>query len=342
MKILIAGSDHTEESRDPSDEFKSACKAIGVAIANAGHEIIVGSEKPYTADLYVVQGFTSVKKHPKISIIRPKEGKTPFAEIRGKSEITYDRKSDKWNATRIHQVLPSDVVLLIGGNEGVMLIAQNAIALERPVLAIPVFKGKSEQIWSDLKKDFECLDPDKIKYGELEESWRPEHAELVVNVLTALNKNNPYVKRPFAQHYFIFGSSVLFISLWICIFSIWKLPLFYTLFTLQPISVLIGVNLRNGLLKLSGSKKEENWTNLITEYGVGLGIGFGLSLFFFSGGLVINGSYDFLSSSRLADVMRIGISLSIIGFASGFMIETMSTRLKNLLDNSIKKKQITQ
>jgi hypothetical protein len=70
MKVTIVGG-WSEESRandawklnlsDPSTQttFKQACHSIGRRLAEKRHTIIVGSDKPYSADRYVVEGFLS-------------------------------------------------------------------------------------------------------------------------------------------------------------------------------------------------------------------------------------------------------------------------------------------
>lgn len=55
MKILVAGSIDVAQASDTQDNFKSACKALGRKILESGHELIISSERPDSADAFFLK-----------------------------------------------------------------------------------------------------------------------------------------------------------------------------------------------------------------------------------------------------------------------------------------------
>lgn len=85
MKVLIVGSVHYEGAEAVREQFVTACKELGVALARAGIEIVVGSDSPNTADRYIVEGMSEVEGKHRVWIFRPgQEEDTPFAKESGK------------------------------------------------------------------------------------------------------------------------------------------------------------------------------------------------------------------------------------------------------------------
>lgn len=55
MKVLVVGSLHFEGAEPQREKLIAACRDLGIALARAGCEIVVGSDSPNSADRYIVE-----------------------------------------------------------------------------------------------------------------------------------------------------------------------------------------------------------------------------------------------------------------------------------------------
>lgn len=87
MRIGITGSrkEHDRESwtlQSNLQTFKVACHQLGQAVAQSSAEITVGSDSPFTADRYVVEGYLSSQREKlSVRIVRPQKGPAPFTDL---------------------------------------------------------------------------------------------------------------------------------------------------------------------------------------------------------------------------------------------------------------------
>jgi len=90
MRIGITGSwrEKDRESwglRSDLKSFKDACHQIGLAIAQSGAEITVGSDSGFTADKYAVEGYlSSYVDSLSVRVVRPQKGSAPFPDLYNK------------------------------------------------------------------------------------------------------------------------------------------------------------------------------------------------------------------------------------------------------------------
>lgn len=349
MKVLVAGSLHFENSNDVRASFVEACNEIGVALAQAGHELVVGSGSDNTADKHIFNGFISVKNHPRLYIIRPlgvkhddkkKEGDILFAKLPQKLRV--DRHpADSWSKIRVYQVLEADVVLVLGGSAaGTALIAGTATALQRPVLAIPSFGGASQKIWSDLKRDFQGVSSSlENLYNYLGQSWNLGDSKYVVSALEKLKRENPYRRNAAVNSSIILIWTILLLVIWLILLGSTPLKPLYNFFALLALSVMLGVNLRASLGHLLNPGINLSWATVLIEFSIGMVVAFGLALFYLIGGFIVTGSWNPDDFLKVSDLTRVGVIMSIIGLASGFLLEVAIERLRELLMDIVKVKK---
>jgi len=172
VKVTIVGG-WSEEPRanedwelnlsDPSTQktFQQACHLIGRRLAEKRHTIVVGSDKPNSADRYVVQGFLSQfenqeASNPLIHLIQgihsekelfatertsPKQRKlflgsfSPFSGQRPRA------------AEKILSIKGSDALIAIGGLTDTYVAGVAALVARKPVVPIACFGGASLQLW---------------------------------------------------------------------------------------------------------------------------------------------------------------------------------------------------
>lgn len=79
MKVLIVGSTHGKFKESDRSSFEQACRELGIALASAGVEIVLGSDGANTADRYVLEGAATVKQKGKhrVWMLRPESQETP-------------------------------------------------------------------------------------------------------------------------------------------------------------------------------------------------------------------------------------------------------------------------
>jgi hypothetical protein len=197
MRVLVVGSfpDGVAEQRGL---FEEACRAIGRALALAKIEIIIGSDKPNTADRFVVQGASSVDNHPTVWIIRPDYGPTPFENEAFADRIRFRHKRVRgaWSVGRVPQIVESDALILIGGDKGTLAAGQIAPALHKPVLAIACFKGAAEEMWPLLEPFYRNMGDVSESIDKFNQRWRSENAELAVRAIQELIGRRIFDVRP--------------------------------------------------------------------------------------------------------------------------------------------------
>lgn len=340
MQVLIAGSTHFDGGDAVHGEFAAACEQLGAALATAGHDLVLGSDKESTADAQIFRGFVSATDHGEVTVVRPREGKsTPFSAERERVNISYDRRSGNWASVRVHEVLQADVVLTIGGRFGTELVAQTAVALEKPVLAIPCFGGISKKLFEEFERDYRDLPDVSEAAGAISEDWSSQHPQLAMRMLGALARFNPYLRRRNLPLVLTFLATAAMIALWVFLMenSTSVSPLF-AVFSVLALSVFLGTNLRFGLSQLNNPTSSLHLQAQLIHATVGLIIAFGLALIYLLGGFSVTGEWDFLrevsssnSHEQREDFLRVGGTLSALGLTAGFLLESASSRLREWL-----------
>lgn len=335
-KILVVGSMRDLEGKVQKD-FQQACRSIGAALGRRGHEIIIGSERPVTADRYVVEGLASVdgKRH-RVWVIRPDDGGYPFSgselEKTGRIELCSERLRSGWSAGRVPQILAADVVLLIGGSTGGLTAGQVAPALQKPILAVASFGGAAKELWPDLAPFYRRLGKMSTRVSNLCGVWQPDQAELVVDALEALVRRNPFRTTPRLPLGFYMFSLVALLATWVWLFTMQltdrsQIPLVF--FSMLGVAGLLGTMLRNNLRLMNDPTATFSWNELAIELGAGLILAFALALLYLVGAIAIK---DADSPSLLPtgpdNFQRVAVIMTLLGLGGGLMIEQASRRVR--------------
>lgn len=190
MQVLIVGSANHLCPDGEADEFHRACREIGVALAQAGHDLVVGPDKENTAEESVVRGFAESAVEECVTLFLDSADKaaaikTIAAEHKG-LQLRLERTKGPWVAGRVAKILRSDCVVTIGGTEGTSQIGHIAPALQRPVLAIGCFGGSSENLWVEYEQYYVPLGERDARIYQLSDHWGQGCASLVVEALERL------------------------------------------------------------------------------------------------------------------------------------------------------------
>jgi hypothetical protein len=197
MKILVAGSLRHLEG-EQLQQARLACRQIGHALVEAGHDIVVGSASENTTDYHVLHGAreaaatargplgdaaTGPQVH--IHVVRPDEYRAErFDKLRKDPafDVRMDTAGRGWWSERSRQVRAADGVLLVGGAGGTRSIAVIADDLGRPILPIPRFGGAAAEIGPRLQGVWRRLGADERR--RLSDLWDGQSAKLAIAVLT--------------------------------------------------------------------------------------------------------------------------------------------------------------
>ncbi len=130
------------------------------------------------------------------------------------------------------------------------------------------------------------------------------------------------------------GLPVLLYGLWNGLFvnpiDSWMSECF---FALLIVSALLGTGLRTALRVLREVRPRISVRRVLNEGVIGLLVAFGLSLLYLAGGVTITGDMKFVSVSDPLEFQRIAVSMSILGFAAGLLIERAAEQLIRRLEN---------
>jgi hypothetical protein len=191
MKVLVVGSTHGLETDIDIGEFQSACVNLGFELARAGHELILGSNRPSTADHWIAQGADRfAKRRTRLTIYGPDDRRTKFDQgSYSNLELNLQRVQESWTGLRPKQVLLADVVILIGGRRGTRQAGLNALEMKKPVLPIATFGGAAEEIWIEVRRSLRRAPVLHRRLNELQVSWSNEAMiELVNSLETAVEE----------------------------------------------------------------------------------------------------------------------------------------------------------
>ncbi len=175
MKVTVVGSykqelsdryKETPEQREHQlGKFEEACRAIGRALAEEGHRLVVAhSEIPETAEALALSGFKE---------------KAPF-----RFDTSARHEGDADLKAHLDAVEDSDVVILIGGGNGTYASGLSALRRRKVIVPIPAFGGSARDL-CEIKEIGKAL-VDEIKNLDLDS---PEWIQLLtVSVRAVLNQ----------------------------------------------------------------------------------------------------------------------------------------------------------
>jgi len=195
MKVAVCGGWHDETgdwSIAHQETLEKACRQIGRKIVSLGHTLVVGEDKPNSADFWAVRGVVdepdSSFKRPCITILRPKDNSFPFKDERSKDQSLFTTRPSidtGWNITKILQVREADAVVVVGGAEHAYQAGLTAVLCRKPVVPVGWFGGAGKQLINVLTISRSLWPgelPSDDDLGSLHNEWGP----FVLNKLTEL------------------------------------------------------------------------------------------------------------------------------------------------------------
>jgi predicted nucleotide-binding protein len=159
MKIAIFGSDrHLDKTRsDMRSEFETFCRELGETFAASAHTMLrVASDRPETADCWIVEGFAGALPHSDKARVEiyPREDTHPFKTLEHAKPGLFERpplrEARKAVAAHLRMLQGADAALLIGGEDGTYNAGLAAILTRARIWPIGYFGGGARDFVQDL------------------------------------------------------------------------------------------------------------------------------------------------------------------------------------------------
>ncbi|MBI4307045.1 MAG: nucleotide-binding protein [Chloroflexi bacterium] len=195
MRIGITGSwrDKDREAwglRSDLKSFKDACHQLGLAIAQSGAAITVGSDSDFTADKYAVEGYlSSYSDALSVRIVRPQKGPAPFPDLYNtypKAFVYLTGPSSTWRHTRQQFVSDVDALVTVGGADGTYQAALELRLTRKRLVPVGAFGGASSRLLAELLYSGTLREAENFE--RLSNPWTPH---LATHVVTVLGANRP-------------------------------------------------------------------------------------------------------------------------------------------------------
>lgn len=341
MRILVVGSDKHLENEKSKNNFQEFCKEFGRLGADKGFEFVVGSESEYAPDVYIVEGANSSESKTNVHIITTSNRKFPFSANGNKypniNPREYRTEGEDWSVSRVNQIIKSDCIVAVGGSSSTESAVRVARLLKKPVLLISAFKGKAKKLRSSFEHDYDSKSLgsaariNKLLYSEYDENF----AKIAINCTERLIKHNPYQDSERYKPIFVTSYIVSLCMLWVYAFFNYFEPLSFSIFLLLGISSFLGSALRATIKARVIERRTASFSELINDTMTGLMVAFFFSLIYLVGGVTVKGDLLFLSSNE--DFQRIGLTVSLLGASSSFLVEKSVARLRNTLGGFLDK-----
>jgi hypothetical protein len=344
MHILFVGSSRHLVEGDQRSDFQQACREIGEACAKQKVTIIVGSDKPNTADRYIVEGAAQTDPKllngnlPIIWVIRPDYGTTPFneKEFAGKIAVQYRRFQGAWKSGRVPQIVVADAIVLIGGDEGTRISGHVALALNKPVLTVPFFKGAGQEMWAVFEPFYRSLG-DANEINALKETWKNGNAAIVITGVKQLVKRRVFDPRPRMPMGIFLTMLLTCLTVWTYLFAQTPIRGFspiYSYFVMLAVAGILGTILRTSLRLIRDDTATFSWNQLLLELAAGLLLGFALALLYLVGSITVSGKVELLTDDPGGSgFQRVAVVMTLLGLGGGLALEQASDRVSRWFDD---------
>lgn len=167
--------------------FQDASHQIGIAIAQSGAEITVGSDSDFTADKFAVEGYLSNYSDTlKVRVIRPLNRSQPFQDLYDrypKAFIYLTGASSTWRHTRQNFISDIDALVTVGGADGTLQAGLELRLTRKRLIPIGSFGGASSRMLTEILKSGTLRNVEDFE--RLSNPWAKDMASHVVTVLGA-------------------------------------------------------------------------------------------------------------------------------------------------------------
>jgi hypothetical protein len=336
MRVLVVGSVHHPDLEPQRDKFIEACRDLGTSLARAGHEIVVGSDSPNTADRYVVEAAAAEPGARTIWVLYPENEKDrpPFKDRLGAdgsgTQFQHRDLKGPWVAARVPQVLKADAVLAIGGGPGTAQAGYVAVSLERPVLSIGCFGGAAKELGPVLEPFYTGSEDLRNDVAALRAGWGPGSAERAIRAVHEARRRKLFQRDRWRLPLVLLLCNLLGMAGWVWLFVYPPSPPAVAFFAMLGLAAFFGTaGLRYALGFLSGSTNDSPTSRILVEVCAGLLLAFGLAVVYLIGGFTVTGKFEFISSTtQPSDFQRVALAMTILGLTGGWMIEPVAERLR--------------
>ena len=153
-------------------------------------------------------------------------------------------------------------------------------------------------------------------------SWDDSKANLAVQVLEALIKQNPYRSQRIVPQALVVTFQLLLLTGWVALFvkAFDDLDLTVSFFLLLGISALLGTGMRTSLRFFSEIRPRIAVRRLAAEGMLGLLLAFALALFYLLGAHTVTGDPNFATVGEADGFERIAVNMSVLGLAAGVQL----------------------
>ena len=328
MKVMIVGSKSKLDAAE-TEAFVEACRQIGAALAENGIGIVIGSEEERYADRHVLDGFAEAGKLQPVVMIRADSDATALVDAYAGSKITLtSRRVRSWLAGRVPLLLEADAVLVIAGGERTASTAFMGVALEKPVLVVACFGGKSKEVYRELEPYYRNLGSVSDNIDALNRPWSERNVPLVIAALKELVSRGVFRTKPRQPFGLYMGLMMLCLVAWVVAFNSDRLAYSYSLFIILGVAGLLGTMLRNNLRMVFDPTARFSWDELLIEVGTGLLLAFALALLYLVGAVTIKGNAEVMFPTGPAEFQRVAVVMTLLGLGGGLMIEQAADRVR--------------
>lgn len=384
MKILVMGSVQDPKEKEKVDQvvgsdyeaykqqFQAAAVAIGQALAEKGHTIIVTAVSWETVNdgagvaRYVVQGASKAKppagKLHTVLFYAPRDPEPgdrtsdvadTLLELRALPNIDI---RDAFSEKRVRisygiaDVREADAVIVVDGSAGVEQVAYAAYYLRKPVIPLAFFGNMPGGLYKKVGPGYEyladCGDISARELRSMSMPWLSEQedkqgnnlntAKVIVGLAERLVAISVRAERQNTTGLLAtIALTVLPILVWVWAFtSSYIKSQEWSFFFVLFLSVLPGVGLRMLVSYQQGSTARLTWRGLLVDVAVAIVIAFGLALLFLIGNIAFTGQLAVnFAEGNIGDFARVAVIMSILGLTAGYLVPL--GRLRELLENSL-------
>lgn len=148
-------------------------------------------------------------------------------------------------------------------------------------------------------------------------------------MITSMVKRNPYKPAPALPHTIFLLITAGLIPLWGYLFSADDAT-WWRFFELLAVSAFWGTALRTLLRLRADEATAFSWRQLFSDALLGLYLAVILGLFYVAGGSIVTGEIEFVKMGDVGDFRRIGITITILGVSSAWLMEQAAEEVKKL------------
>lgn len=231
------------------------------------------------------------------------------------------------------------MVIVLGGGPGTTIAGHSAAALEKPVVAIPSFGGAAKGVWETVQPYYHDCGVSDSKTAVLREAWDTSTAEIVVQVAEKLVRHNPF-RTSLKPQIVMLGGGLVLLGLWFgCFFRTFSLPKELAVFLMLGLAAMLGTGLRVTLQRRGDNAERLSAAHVLTEATAGLLLAFGFALLYFVGGVLYTGKVEPLQFPEPADFPRVAFSITLLGLAAAFLLDTAAEKLRQRLEGILSSKE---